>query len=121
MYTGVTLGCILRCIYNCGGRDGDKLHINLASGIARANPGSLDPEVLEMLANESFGYFFGGKSSEFNETRSRLWVRLTACVRGLPEAAPDWFSAQSGLADIVPGESMGNFLQSNQGLLWVGI
>jgi hypothetical protein len=102
MYTGVTLGCILRCIYNSGGQDGRELHINLASGIARTEPGSLDPEVLELLANQTFGYFYSNQSADFNEARMRLWYRLIACVRGLPETPPEWFSYHSRLADILP-------------------
>ncbi len=104
IYTGVRLGCILRCIYNNGGQDGQAQHINLAASIARNHPASLDPDVLGLIATEEVGYFYAHDEKLFDEFKDRLWKRLGACVVGLPPTAPAWFSMRSRLIDIMPEE-----------------
>ena len=102
MYTGVRLGCILRCIYNNGGHDGVAQHINMAAAIARTDPASLDADVLGLLATEEFGYFYNKDTQVFEEYRDRLWTRLGACITGLAQTTPAWFGMTSRLIDINP-------------------
>ena len=106
MYTGVKLGCILRCIYNNGGGDGGNLRIDFASAVARTDPGSIEADLMHSLAKETFGYFYQNQPVTFSESRNRLWMRMTACVRALPLDPPYWFNEETRLMDVVSLEAV---------------
>jgi len=101
-YAGVKLGCILRCIYKNGGRDGHATTINRACGLARTKPSFLDADDLGLLATEAFVYFYSNEPNEFLKSKDQLWARLSNSLRGLPESTPEWFSHETRLLDVFP-------------------
>ncbi len=102
VFTGVRLGCILRCVYCLQGKDGSASHINNAATVARNEPSILDSDILGLLATEEFGYFYQYDMEAFGPIRDALWRRMAMCIKGLPTATPTWFSLESRLIDIIP-------------------
>jgi len=79
--------------------------IDLASAVARRDPGSLLPEQQQMLAGENFGYFFADRVIPFGEIRDDLWTRMSVSIGGLQKATPEWFSQKTRLIDVMSIEA----------------
>ncbi|MDR3691252.1 MAG: hypothetical protein P4L46_17870 [Fimbriimonas sp.] len=120
MNTRVALACILRCVYACGGHDGQIASVNQASKAARTDPSGLTGDALELLSETPIGYFYEDELS-FVENRTHVWFRLSASIRNLPETAPPWFVPESMLSDLFPNCQSSLFLETKPGFLWIGI